>query len=57
MKLRLILGWRPLCQWRQRAKPPSELMTCPVIQRASSVSSQVMRRAGSSGSPQRPWGT
>ncbi|UVS81317.1 hypothetical protein Actkin_05074 [Actinokineospora sp. UTMC 2448] len=40
----------------QRRKPPSVLMTWPVIQAASSVDSQAMRRAGSSGSPQRPAG-
>src|SRR5690606_28415800 len=36
---------------RQRAKPPSVCRTWPVIQRASSVQSQEISRAGSSGSP------
>ncbi len=40
----------------QRLYPPSALMTWPVIQAASSVASQAMRRAGSSGLPQRPCG-
>src|SRR5215470_1515422 len=37
----------------QRRKPPSVLMTWPVIQTASSVTSQAISRAGSSGTPQR----
>lgn len=41
---------------RQRRKPPSELITCPVIQRASSQSSHATSRAASSGLPQRPAG-
>jgi hypothetical protein len=40
----------------QRRKPPSVLMTWPVTQAASSVASQAIRRAGSSGDPQRPCG-
>jgi hypothetical protein len=40
----------------QRRNPPSELITCPVTQRASSVASHAISRAGSSGSPQRPLG-
>jgi len=41
---------------RQRPKPPSVLMIWPVIQDASSVTSQAMSRAGSSGCPYRPNG-
>ena len=41
---------------RQRPKPPSVLMIWPVIQDASSVVSQAMSRAGSSGRPYRPKG-
>lgn len=40
----------------ERRKPPSVAMTCPVTQAASSVSSQVMSRAGSTGSGIRPPG-
>ena len=49
-------GQRGAAGQSQRRKPPSELMTWPVIQAASSVTSQAIRRAGSSGVPQRPEG-
>src|SRR5690606_33130751 len=41
---------------RHRAKPPSLLSTWPVIQAPSSLTSQAMSRAGSSGCPIRPKG-
>ena len=40
----------------RRLNPPSELIVWPVIQRASSLHSHAIRRAASSGSPQRPKG-
>lgn len=41
---------------RQGRQPPSELIVCPVIHLASSMHSQPIRRAASSGSPHLPWG-
>src|SRR5713226_3032735 len=39
-----------------RKKPPSEWMTWPVIQPASSLARKAIRRAASSGAPMRPCG-
>src|SRR5271168_2924574 len=41
----------------QRRNPPSELMTCPVIQALSSDTSQDTKRETSSGEPQRAAGS
>src|SRR5204862_2726194 len=49
-------GRRWVLLYPQRRKPPSESIVWPVIHRASSLQSQTIRRAASTGSPQRPSG-